>query len=155
MPTNCVVGGCTRTSDDKSASFYGFPSKAKHSTRRNKWIQFVRGTRKDFTGPGASHNNNIKICDAHFADDAFIKRYKLAESWRAEGKLSAKFARKLTENAIPTKVPMKIGKTPSRGISGQPRRRLPSTYCKMSDMRARTHVSTESETILPLFSIIA
>ena len=149
MPTNCVVGGCSRTSDDKSASFYGFPSKTKHASRRNKWIQFVRSTRKDFTGPGTSHNNNVKICDAHFDDDAFMRRFQLTEGWRAEGKFSSKFARKLVENAVPTKALMKarIGKTPTRGISGQPRRRLPSTYTQKSDMRARTHVSTETDLV--------
>ena len=149
MLTHCVVGGCSRTSDDKSASFYGFPRKTKHASQRNKWIQFVRSTRKDFTGPGAAHNNNVKICDAHFDDDAFMRRFQLTESCWAEGKFSSKFARKLVENAVPTKALMKarIGKTPTRGISGQPQRRLPSTYTLKSDMKAQTHVSTETDLV--------
>ncbi len=144
MPTNCVVGGCSRTSKDKSASFYGFPSKSNDASRRNKWVQFVRSTRKDFTGPGSSHNMRIKVCDAHFEDSAFKKRYDLTESLRKDDKSLPKFTRKLNENAVPTKRVISI-KTPTTSSRTRQPRRLPSTYQRMSDVRARTHVSTVAE----------
>ena len=100
MQTNCVVGGCSRTSDDKSASFDGFPSKSKQSNRRQI---FVRGTRKDFTGPGALHNNNIKICDAHFADAAFIKRYQLAENWAGRRKVFSQICKEIDRKRFSNK----------------------------------------------------
>ena len=67
----CVVACCNRTSDNKPARFFSFP---KADERRQKWIQFVRTTRTDFTGPGLSHCNKVQVCDAHFEESCFLHK---------------------------------------------------------------------------------
>ena len=103
MPNRCIVGGCSRTSKDKSASFHQFPKK---ENQRHKWIQFVRLTRTDFTGPGLSHTHRSSlVCNAHFEDSCYILQ------WNNKPRL--------TDTAVPTKLP-----AGSNTASTRPRRRL-------------------------------
>ena len=67
----CIVACCNRNSDKKPVKLFSFP---KAYEQRQKWIQFVRTTRSDFTGPGLSHSKGVKVCDAHFEESCFLRK---------------------------------------------------------------------------------
>jgi hypothetical protein len=66
MPTNCVVGGCSRNGRDKTASFFSFPNIKNDKARRNAWCQFVKATRKDsFDLPGKHGRHSVTLWELH------------------------------------------------------------------------------------------
>lgn len=67
MVRRCVVGGCSTTSGiDKDITQFGWP-KDEHFGQ--KWIKFVKSTRKDDPSIATAH---ASMCCLHFTTDSFM-----------------------------------------------------------------------------------
>ena len=94
----CVAGGpnktsCTNTSYTEGVSMHYFPSA---EDVRQKWTNFVRRHRKDFTPSKSS-----SLCSVHFADSCFEQRPALYSSDVSVELM--KFKRFLIKGSIPTR----------------------------------------------------
>jgi hypothetical protein len=70
MPDRCVAANCSNTPKPNAVVLYAFPSAEKRKSVRQKWINFVRVRRANFSKATPSS----MLCSEHFLSNDFTNK---------------------------------------------------------------------------------